>query len=104
MRKAIYLIIIIVSVLNGCTRSGGDKVVAREEDSNYIQQLRLEYAAKLLVEQPEMSIVQIAAECGFGSHKYFTERFRLHFSMTPSEFRKASQQSENPADDATDEA
>lgn len=72
--------------------------------SNYIQQLRLEYAAKLLVEQPEMSIVQIAAECGFGSHKYFSERFRLYFSMTPSEFRKASQQSENPSDDATDEA
>ena len=59
--------------------------------SNYIQQLRLEYAAKLLVEQPEMSIVQIASECGFSSHKYFSERFRLHYSMTPSEFRKARQ-------------
>lgn len=59
--------------------------------TNYIQQLRLEYAAKLLVEQPDMSIVQIAAECGFSSHKYFSDRFRLHFSMTPSEFRKARQ-------------
>ena len=59
--------------------------------TNYVQQLRLEYAAKLLVEQPEMSIVQIAAECGFSSHKYFSDRFRLHFSMTPTEFRKARQ-------------
>lgn len=57
--------------------------------TNYIQQLRLEYAAKLLVEQPERSIVQIATDCGFGSHKYFTDRFRQYFSMTPTEFRKA---------------
>lgn len=56
--------------------------------SSYILQLRLEYAAQLLVEQPDMSIVQIASECGFSSHKYFSDRFRLRFSMTPSEFRK----------------
>jgi len=71
--------------------------------SNYIQQLRLEYAAKLLAEHPDMSIVQIASECGFSSHKYFTERFRLHYSMTPSEFRSASQQSGNPVGSATNE-
>ena len=59
--------------------------------SNYVQQLRLEHAAKLLVEHPDMSIVQIAAECGFSSHKYFSDRFRQYFSMTPSEFRKARQ-------------
>lgn len=57
--------------------------------SNYIQTLRLEYAARLLVEQPEKDIVQIAAECGFSSHKYFSDRFRQHFSMTPTEYRKA---------------
>ena len=34
-------------------------------------------------------IVQIATDCGFGSHKYFTDRFRQYFSMTPTEFRKA---------------
>ncbi len=72
--------------------------------SNYIQQLRLEYAAQLLAKQPELSIVQIAAESGFSSHKYFTERFRLHFSMTPSEFRKARQQSETLVGDATEES
>ena len=57
--------------------------------TNYIQQLRLEYAAQLLVEQPERSIVQIATNSGFSSHKYFTDRFRQYFSMTPTEFRKA---------------
>lgn len=57
--------------------------------TNYIQQLRLEYAAQLLVEQPKRSIVQIATDSGFSSHKYFTDRFRQYFSMTPTEFRKA---------------
>ena len=67
--------------------------------TNYVQQLRLEYAAKLLVEHPEMSIVQIASESGFSSHKYFSERFRLYYSMTPTEFRKAGQQSGNSAEE-----
>jgi len=57
--------------------------------SNYIQQLRLEYAAQQLIAHPETSIVQIAAECGFSSHKYFSDRFRQYYSMTPTEFRKA---------------
>ncbi|MBQ1858368.1 MAG: helix-turn-helix transcriptional regulator, partial [Paludibacteraceae bacterium] len=60
--------------------------------TNYILQLRMEYAAKMLVEQPAKSIVQIAQECGFSSHKYFTARFRQHYNMTPSEFRTAQQQ------------
>jgi AraC-like DNA-binding protein len=56
--------------------------------TSYIQQLRLEYAAKLLMEQPEKSIVQIAAECGFSSNTYFSACFRQYYSMTPSEFRQ----------------
>lgn len=56
--------------------------------TNYVQQLRLEYAAKLLVEEPDKSIVQIAAESGFSSNAYFSNCFRQHFSMSPSVFRK----------------
>ncbi len=56
--------------------------------TSYIQQLRLEYAAKLLVEHPEKSIVQIANECGFSSNTYFSNCFRLHFSISPSDFRR----------------
>lgn len=58
--------------------------------TNYIQHQRLEYAAHLLLEQPERSIVQIAQESGFSSHNYFSDRFRQHFSMTPTEFRRSS--------------
>lgn len=55
--------------------------------SGYVQQFRLEYAAKLLIEQPEKSIVQIASDCGFSSHTYFRARFRQHFGLSPSDFR-----------------
>ena len=60
--------------------------------TDYVQQRRMEYAAKLLVEQPELTIVQVATACGFSSHKYFTERFRQQFAMTPSEFRQAKRE------------
>ena len=58
--------------------------------SSYIQQLRLEYAAKLLIDQPEKSVVKIATESGFSSQTYFSDRFRKCFGMSPTDFRKAS--------------
>jgi len=59
--------------------------------SDYVKHLRLQYATKLLIEQPQKSIEEIAADCGFNSHKYFSDRFRQLFSMTPTEFRRARQ-------------
>ena len=59
--------------------------------SDYVKHLRLQYATKLLVEQPQKSIEEIATDCGFNSHKYFSDRFRQLFSMTPTEFRRARQ-------------
>ena len=56
--------------------------------TSYIQQLRLEYAAKLLVEQLDKSIVQIATDSGFSSSAYFCNCFRQHFGLSPTDFRK----------------
>ena len=56
--------------------------------NSYIQQLRLNYAAKLLVEQPNKSVVNIAEECGFSSHTYFSGCFHQYFDMSPSDFRR----------------
>lgn len=56
--------------------------------NSYIQQLRLEYAAQLLVEQPEKNMLQIAAESGFGSSAYFSNCFRQHFGMSPTDYRQ----------------
>ena len=56
--------------------------------NSYIQQLRLDYAANLLIEQPDRSIIEIATECGFSSNTYFSDCFRQHFGMSPTNFRK----------------
>ena len=56
--------------------------------NSYIQLLRLEYAAQLLVGKPDKSIVQVASDSGFGSHNYFSVCFRRHFGMSPSDFRQ----------------
>ncbi len=53
----------------------------------YEQVLRLEHAAHLLVDEPERTIAQVAADCGFGSSAYFSDRFRQHYGMSPSDFR-----------------
>lgn len=58
--------------------------------NNYTLQLRLEHAAHLLVENPQYSIAQVAAASGFGSGSYFSERFRRHYGMTPSDFRTSA--------------
>ena len=60
--------------------------------TSYTQQLRLIYAAHLLVEQPEKSIVEIAAECGFSTHTYFSGRFRQHFGISPTNYRREAQE------------
>lgn len=56
--------------------------------TDYIQQLRLEHAVMLFINQPSMSVVQIANECGFSSHSYFSRCFRQHFGIRPSDYRK----------------
>ena len=56
--------------------------------SSYIQQLRLDYAANLFIEQPDKSIIELANECGFSSNTYFSDCFRQHFGMSPTDFRK----------------
>lgn len=55
--------------------------------NSYILQLRLEYAAHLLINEPERTVAQIAADCGFGSSPYFSDRFRQHYGMSPTDFR-----------------
>lgn len=56
--------------------------------TSYIQQLRLDYATRLLVNQPGKSIVEIAEECGFRSHTYFSSCFRQHYGISPTDYRR----------------
>lgn len=56
----------------------------------YARRLRSEHAAKLL-RRPYLSISDVALECGFSSHSHLCREFRLHFGLTPSQFRRGMQ-------------
>ena len=54
--------------------------------SQYLIQLRLQYAKQLLLNQ-NYSIVQISEKCGYSSPYYFTNAFHKYAGMSPTEFR-----------------
>lgn len=59
-----------------------------ETPADFILRLRIEKAAKLLQEDTNILIVEIAYRCGFTNQTTFSRAFRKYFSMTAHEFRK----------------
>lgn len=53
----------------------------------FLQHARLEAAAKLLIERPDLSVTQVAHRVGFASSQYFATLFRQRFGAAPSERR-----------------
>ncbi|HEY4390376.1 MAG TPA: AraC family transcriptional regulator [Paenibacillus sp.] len=58
-----------------------------ETVSNYVRKRRLSNAAELLA-YTDRKVLDIAMECGFGSHETFTRAFRKMYGMLPSDCRK----------------
>lgn len=54
--------------------------------TEYINQLRLNYAAHLL-KTTSSSLFDISQECGFSSLSYFNKLFKQHFNCTPAKYR-----------------
>ena len=52
----------------------------------YITQKRLAYACHLL-ETSQISVAQIAADCGFENANYFTTVFKNEYGIPPSKYR-----------------
>jgi len=61
-------------------------------DSNslpaYVRELRLDYAIRLMNEQPDMTVEQISQACGFISADTFTRNFRTKYGMTPTAYKQ----------------
>lgn len=53
----------------------------------YLLQRRLQEASRLLREDHEASLTDIAMLCGFSSSAHFSSTFRKEFGMSPSEYR-----------------
>ncbi|MDM7860190.1 AraC family transcriptional regulator [Alteromonas sp. ASW11-36] len=57
----------------------------------FINEIRLENARRLLIDT-KLPIVDIAFQCGFAEHSYFSRQFRLMFEVLPSVMREQMQQ------------
>lgn len=55
--------------------------------NGFIQRLRIEKAATMLVQNPKKSITEIALDCGFSGSSAFARAFREVFRMSASEWR-----------------
>jgi AraC family transcriptional regulator len=53
----------------------------------YVQRLRVDHAVRLLLET-ESTLAEIASAAGFYDQSHFSNVFKLHQRMTPSEFRQ----------------
>ena len=62
--------------------------------NNYINNLRMDYAAEILKEKPNYSIEAIAKECGISVRQTFYRLFQKKFGMTPVEYRSSIDLSE----------
>ena len=60
--------------------------------SSYLIEMRLGYAARMLVDTTE-SVAEVAYKCGFNNLSNFNRLFRKHKQMSPNEFRCAYQKS-----------
>ena len=56
--------------------------------SQYIRQLRVEKAKQLLRDVPNMRIVDVASECGFGDYNYFIAVFSRMVGEPPYSYKK----------------
>jgi len=52
----------------------------------FLNRCRLDRAAKMLRDETNLSITDIAFACGFNSSQYFATRFRQRFQISPSRF------------------
>ena len=53
--------------------------------SDFLRNLRMEQAARLLSEQ-KVNITQVAYSVGFSSLPYFSTAFKKHFGISPTEY------------------
>ena len=67
-----------------------------ETFSDYISNLRLQYAIELMEGHPEMTFDSIAVDSGHGSYSQFFRSFSKKYGISPSEYRKMSAKKNKP--------
>ncbi|PWH83543.1 AraC family transcriptional regulator [Algibacter marinivivus] len=82
-----------ISNVANMTKNAFCKYFKKRTNKTYIQflnELRIEYACKLLESDNDLSIVEIAEQAGFNNMSNFNRQFKSIKQCNPSEFRKLS--------------
>ena len=65
---------------------------AQGSDSNslpaYVRELRLDYAIRLMNDQPDIAVEQVSQASGFTNADTFTRNFRTKYGMTPTAYKQ----------------
>ncbi len=77
--------------LNNARFCPDDKGKYRNHFNGYVNELRINYAIKLLKRHPNYTIRAIADEAGFNSTPILYSMFKKKTGMTPYEFKKAQE-------------
>lgn len=64
------------------------KGITGQTPHDFIQNIKLKLAAKMIQEQPDKNITEIADFLGFSSLNYFGKTFKEHFGFSPTSLRK----------------
>ncbi len=56
----------------------------------FLAKLRIEYACFLMDTYKELSLSEIAEQCGYDDYVYFSKTFKVHVGMSPREYLKNS--------------
>lgn len=61
----------------------------QERITTLVRELRLEYAVRLMNEQPELNVEKVCIASGFTNADTFTRNFKSKYGMTPSVYMKS---------------
>ncbi len=61
--------------------------ITNSTPAEYLSYLRIRRAQELLSSRPELSVTEVALDCGFGTSQYFATAFRKHTGNSPTEYR-----------------
>lgn len=79
-----------VSEVASMTKNAFCKYFKKRTNKTYIQflnELRIENASKLLLNKNELSVAEVAYQCGFGNLSNFNRQFKIVKKKTPSQYR-----------------
>ena len=79
-----------VSEVASMTKNAFCKYFKKRTNKTYVQflnELRIENASKLLLNKNELSVAEVAYQCGFGNLSNFNRQFKVVKKKTPSQYR-----------------